>query len=681
MHRSASIIPALLFILFCRIPLPAQYTPFSLSGGIAAVTEQRGIDVMLLSEIVSAKQEEVKYELIQRRMLRNLNGSGFALQNFVYTSFHALLTYKDQQAIEKELLAHTTILALQLGFGETLLRLSYSQGVNPARSLSAVIEHHIRESYGLTPEQTTEVMQSLRNRLMSSQFSRLFHIDTHIHEIVEHVVAGTRPRPGVQFSYLLMDTVFEAMRQSESLNQLGFIKMHPHLAKNYSGISLIHGGGEHEMYADFLAFVQDGMDMLVEYHGLFHEFINDRGVSIRDLATSANASIPANFATTDSVRKATLLLNELYQGVRTSGETAQKITSEMSDDLHLLLTEMWQFEQRNPGNQLKVSVNDFHFISEFAEPTVTKLVSNGVLGDHAWNTLADIKHSIYARLLNQLTDRLDTDEQFHQLADIPIEKYGHLIRIITSLSRLDEVQSYEQLFHTLSQIGLDLRRTELKYIKDVLYFVEAFTVIDRSNRTVKMDVEPLLLKMLSTYGNHASRDFQPYFSVGLGQTFNISQSQEHALTMKDGSPLKSMSFATEKLGFKYQVINNRKIQSSEPWQLNQFQSLFYNRNTSYSAQQPVVSDVYVYSYGSGLLYSVADLTTAGDQFDHPMIGFGIGIAFFNSLDFNIWRSSPLPGDEGLLTSLDRRAFWGFSFDVKLTEYLSALSKQKRKGDF
>jgi hypothetical protein len=98
----------LLGSLMMVCPSTAQYSPYTLSGGIAAVTDKSTIDIALLSEVIQAKQEEVKYELIQRRLLKSLGGSGFALQNFVFTSFHTLLTYNDKQAIEKELLAHAS---------------------------------------------------------------------------------------------------------------------------------------------------------------------------------------------------------------------------------------------------------------------------------------------------------------------------------------------------------------------------------------------------------------------------------------------------------------------------------------------------------------------------------------------------------------------------------------------
>jgi hypothetical protein len=371
-----------------------------------------------------------------------------------------------------------------------------------------------------------------------------------------------------------MDTIFEAMRRSENLNHIGFIKMHPHLAKSYSGISLIQTFDKPESGQEFLHFVQNGMDLLVEYHGLFHEFIDDKGVSIRDLSVTARSTIPENFSTADSVRKAVHLLDELYSGVQKSSDVVQEHTSRMSSELHTLLTEMWQFDQRNHSAGVATQVGDFYFISEFAEPLIAKLVSSGVMGAHAWTTLVEIKHSIYSNLLEDLVERLDNDNEFKSLSDIPIEKYGHLIRIITSLSKLDEVQSYEHLFHTLGQIGLDLDRTELKYLKDVLYYIEAFTVIDRGNDKIQMNVEPLLLKMLSTYESQGIRDFQPYFSVGLGQTLGVRQDSGYVLTLPDGDPIKSLSYASEKLGFKYELINNKKIQSRELWQLNSFQKIF-----------------------------------------------------------------------------------------------------------
>ena len=56
---------------------------------------------------------------------------------------------------------------------------------------------------------------------------------------------------------------------------------------------------------------------------------------------------------------------------------------------------------------------------------------------------------------------------------------------------------------------------------------------------------------------------------------------------------------------------------------------------------PIISDFYLFAYGSGLLYNIADLTTEGDHFNNSMVGIGVGLAFFNALDVNIWRASPM----------------------------------------
>ena len=60
-----------------------------------------------------------------------------------------------------------------------------------------------------------------------------------------------------------------------------------------------------------------------------------------------------------------------------------------------------------------------------------------------------------------------------------------------------------------------------------------------------------------------------------------------------------------------------------------------------------------------------------------MAGLGLGIAFFNALDFSIWRTSPMSGGLSFGDSLKDRAFYGFSFDIKLTEYISAAQEKRR----
>ena len=88
----------------------------------------------------------------------------------------------------------------------------------------------------------------------------------------------------------------------------------------------------------------------------------------------------------------------------------------------------------------------------------------------------------------------------------------------------------------------------------------------------------------------------------------------------------------------------------------------------------MVSDVYALVYGSGLLYQLLDLRTS-NNFDDPIMGLGLGVSFFNALDFNIGYNWPLKDDGGLFDKFSSEALWTISFDVRISEYLARLTKK------
>ncbi len=108
----------------------AQYaTPPSLAVGLSGLAGERGnIDVELLTEIISQKQEELKKEGIRRIMNKEVLNHSYALWDFTNHSLEMLLYSKDKKAIEKELAEYATNMVLVFGFAEAYLQASYQLG-------------------------------------------------------------------------------------------------------------------------------------------------------------------------------------------------------------------------------------------------------------------------------------------------------------------------------------------------------------------------------------------------------------------------------------------------------------------------------------------------------------------------------------------------------------------------
>ena len=98
--------------------------------------------------------------------------------------------------------------------------------------------------------------------------------------------------------------------------------------------------------------------------------------------------------------------------------------------------------------------------------------------------------------------------------------------------------------------------------------------------------------------------------------------------------------------------------------------------SEFRSKEPLISDIYFLAYGSGLLYKVADLATE-DEFTDPIVGLGIGVAVFNSLDLNLTYNAPLRSENDFFDNVNRDSIIALSFDIKITDYLAAIGKKRK----
>ena len=77
------------------------------------------------------------------------------------------------------------------------------------------------------------------------------------------------------------------------------------------------------------------------------------------------------------------------------------------------------------------------------------------------------------------------------------------------------------------------------------------------------------------------------------------------------------------------------------------------------------------TYTSGLLYQIEALNTEND-FNFSSLGVGLGVTFFNNLDFNISYA-------GQINNWLYNNYFNIGFDIQITEYLAALSKMRAQN--
>ncbi len=674
-------------LLLSTTQVLAQVSAPTLSAGLSAVTASKGnIDVELLAEIISQKQDELKREFLQRQVLQRMNGKSFAMKNFAYSSFAALLTFKDQKAIERELLKQVSILSLHVGIAETMLQLSFRADhpqARPSAEITNALKKYIASQYKVSESEANRIYSEFEEVAKSHHFMLLFSIDNILDNLVYGSGQSVKNRNG-NFSSILVDCVFEICRRKTALQELGFIQINPNLRANYGDQNLYIAHAK--SVPDLEVLVSQSVDVLVDYHPLFHDFIHEPGMTINDIHDITSQSITMSTSLKGDIQLAKSYVSELSDGMnellkQSSIESKEvEILMEELNDIQHGLSE-FEIRKTDAEGRTIVTMSDYLFMKQYVDPLSNKMVALGILKEEHIEQIARIKASIYGSLVEQVKRDIDSKSAINNIDEIEIADYSHLLQLITSLSELDDVRSYEHIFNMLVQLGLNqTQHAEIKFVRELTYYIDAYTDINLRDDLIHVAVEPLLLKLLSTYENRVSKNIQPYFGIGLNQTTDIDyHGVQNQLTNSKGEVIRDLGFASEKVGLKVKLLNNKRLQSLDVDEVHgPVRKLFRGKSDHVNAN-PLVSDVYLFSFGSGLLYNVANLTTQGDDFNAVLVGAGIGIAFFNALDISFWRSSPMVGGGSLGNKIEDRAFYGLSFDIKLTEYLSELSKKRRAG--
>ncbi len=621
--------------------LNAQHQSTTLNAGLTSLTYDRGtLDIALLSEIISRKQDEVKNELIQQYILEKMKGKSFAFTNFTYSSFHALLNLKDKNAIKKELLSQLAIFSLQVGFAETFTKISVEQ---PSAIFDALLKELKLDTAGF---------------YKTGLYLKLFSNDQNLDSIP-------------LYSQLILDMTYEAIMNNKFLKEKGFIKIHPDLMGFYKQYSLFlkDQHSSNVIYKNAYSLIAKALEVLVGNFPLFDKFSNDPGLTIASLKPREESVKMDSNKILSKIGQSKRVIDAYEKNL---GSIDQPIPEAFTLKMTEVLSGLWDFNSRNRDTaHLNINMNDYIFLDQKVSPLVDNAVALGLLGSTEKMQVDEIKSTIFNYLLKELDSTLvKSGDNLIGLRTTDISEYAHLIKIITSLSKLDQVDSYEYIFNTLGQLAINqLKRTDLRIIKDLIYFLEAHTLFDENSNTINIEVESLLLTLLGRYENTVDKNVQLFLGVGLGQTLSINQDTDDPILDQEGNELQNLGFASEKIGVKLKLLNNKKRKS-------QLDRLRNNSLINYS-KQPIISDVYLLGFGSGFLYNIANLTTVGEAFNYSMMGFGAGLAFFNSLDINLWISFPIVNSASKNNSWFDRRFIGFSFDIKLAEYLSEVSKKRR----
>lgn len=208
----------------------------------------------------------------------------------------------------------------------------------------------------------------------------------------------------------------------------------------------------------------------------------------------------------------------------------------------------------------------------------------------------------------------------------------------------------------------------LRSIVDNVSYKEADS-IERKPATISLSFESVLYslkdQLVKPSQLYRTRYFQPYINIGVNYSGFLFPNALNVAEDGTTSTLKGMTFASEKIGIKYKIINREYTRSFKPGIVYKY----YGHNWSWDRPQPqgFIDDLFLDIHTGGLLYNVVNLKTE-DSFNFPYVGCGIGVRTFNGLTFSGAFNVPYTGN----SFRKENVFITFGIDIPIIEYITAI---------
>lgn len=683
----------LALLLLIQFPLLSQVeSPPTLALGVAGVVGEKGsIDVDLVAQIISEKQAELKKEFIKKSMFKDLDNSSYVLWEYMYTSLNVLLESESKQAIKKNLLKNSTNLALVYGFSELYLQIA-------TRMCQSTLDNFLQK--------------------FDSTYAHEFQCPSSGRSTIPFKLADlkkyqkTIDGETITFSEFFIDIAFEVLRTNKGVTDtLGLLTNPFPLDKSfYEGRSAYYKVRKvmpaevdpfKERLTKEVAILMDNYILirkLSQSDKSLKDLVADYFVEVQAIASSNGLTKSlaqeqlSNTLFDTLAKKANSIYKDLQKmsspptvGAARPGDGSGNTTIEITTTDNSLSEEIARVLKAFSGfiaKKTNFNQNDLYYIESSIKPLLVKLITERNLDSKYIDIANEFDTFITWHLLDKLEKKLLQAGNFKDLSNEKLSFFSSLLELITRLDELDKVETYEYVIKTIQDIGEIFPDKKVgMYVKTLVDNLERYTIINQEDKKVEIAVEDIITRIYDRYANRQSSIFSLYFSIGVNQSITSNFTYQSLLPDSSGfdvDTLKSVAFVSEKIGFKVKIIDfkwRRSFSVGETYQTRLFKKDRTVRK--FMSNRPLVSDIYFVTYASGLLYKVANLTTE-EEFNDPIAGVGLGVSFFNSLDLNLGYNWPLQSDNDFFDTFKKNGLLTIGFDIKITEYLSALGKKRQK---
>lgn len=516
------------------------------------------------------------------------------------------------------------------------------------------------------------------NKMMPGYHANIYYLDK-----LKPVNAA---KSGYSLNALLIDLVFDVMLNTEQIAGLGF-----YASENGSNQK------EYQLLNKYISYINTypaspltgalktlHKRVSAEVNLLFKTYTLIQDISQKDLSIAQMLKLYEPYQNKTSLQQACnqiLGLQNMLANFNTNVKGSFNIdslvteTNELFYRLKQILVSVNNITDSAQNGNLIYSNNDLLYITRNAYQIVTKLsfLLNNV-DQKYFMALDTIYHGLLYANISYLNKFLI--QQNPALAYQKITAFSDFVSLLTNLNDLDKASSYEAILNIIQNAGAIYGSSEqAKAINSFVNNIEKYTTINTKTNTIYVDVESIILAIYNKYANQDDHRLDFYFSLGLNQSISLGSGFKNIAL----DTLNSFGYAVEKIGVKVKIIN---IKGMRAYQVGEKAPIILGfkreiKDLKVRSREPIVSDIHAIVFGSGLLYNIVNTKTS-EQFSSYLLGTGLGMSFYNGLDAHVCINYPLGVDapfQEIFNPSKKLYMFSFSLDIKIGEYLAALSKK------
>lgn len=678
-----------------------EHKPPTLQVGLDGINFSKGsLDPEIIARIVAEKQDEIKIKIIQNSFLKKIYGSGGTIYNYADNIIKGIVQESDTDVRTRKIMESTVNLVFVYAFVDFYLKEAHKKPIYQTNL------ENLAKGYKLT--KLKDFKEGLNYRKLISTNNGLDTQTSRIeYKANKQINSGEKTKDDKLYKLiaLLIDISSEVVRNDKTLRDLGLMRLsysnnYDYLNKykqqqNYLAFQKIDSEFIKESNKEFSRKVYDNMESFIKkytsYIGALKFALDNKSFKSNSISkfietSSFNTNTISNFFTKnnntkyeyDSIKKNTIaVLEKLSDSYKKISETKKEhINENYLKDVETAINKLTASLDYIKKVKLYLSDIDIDvkekvlIISDMLYTLKTEVIPNIEYSIKLAPELIKTKDAVI-KLTRDLYLILVTNNKTKYLNNLSKDPEPFL-KLVSKLYEFDKTKTFSEYTNLISLLDEIFESGKIKSaLSTINTFVKDYTVIttdNEGNEYLVFNVESFLVK-LNTIQSDKIRRFEFLFTVGINTTSFLNGQVD----IGNNEKISNISHFSEKLGIKFKFINKGAWLPKNPGET--YGSFGYNYIKTSPPKEPIISNFHALIYGSGILYNLINSST-NKEFNYPMVGAGLGLTFYNSLDFNVSIGMPILETGGFQAMKDN-AFINFGFDIQIGEYLKGVGKKRK----